>query len=565
MKDYRRKDRDGRLKPEKKKKRKFEVIIKTATHGIYTDFTPMKVAKKVTSNLVGKKKQIIFHLREKGKSGKLYGAYIGNIQDGKVVVRIHKMSGGEMGCVFNRISPNNFKVDKSDSNNPPKIAITKFCVTKATIIFFCTVGQTFLEKKGNKYYTHAIYREGKQVLLKKLSYDTKNELIATPIKIENIALDNIQERKEILGEIKKAIKNKRKELQKDNFAKEIYDAINQYLTKTPEQQDHSSIKKEIPIPIAEMTPQMIQKEFNKVKFHPNARSALLPNPTLSPQLNKNELIDPYICPIDNSSIQEFNVSNYGEIFFGFDIDLLKTQPPPVKLYYKYSYRGEKFYQLVKDQKEKLDEKNIQISDVSYYDLLCLYEFAKDVKDKNSDLYKKLLEKIISYKNPNITISLSKDQFNPLENKNFNKKQARVHTNIGKTKKTYGRKTYYFFGKNADNENRYKYACYRDGAEVFYFEIGNPKQRKNLMDLQDKEALEDLKSFIILRRMKNPDDPKFGEEVIKKATQRIGELKFKEIKDKSTQSTQSKQSTLSTQSKLTTPLPISPPQKNKLKI
>jgi len=567
MKDYGRNDRDGRLKLEKKKKRKFEVIIKTATHGIYSDFTPMKVAKKVTSDLVGKKKQIIFHLREKGKSGKIYGAYIGNIQDGKVVVRIHKMSGGEMGCVFNRITPNNFKVDKSDFDNPPKIAITKFCVTKATIIFFCTDGQPFLEKKGNKYYTHAIYREGKQVLLKKLSNDEKkDELIATPITIEDIALGNIHELKRILGEIKTAIEIKRKELKKDNIAKEIYDAINQYLNQISEQQVPSLIKKE-PIPIYKMAPHMIQRELNKVVNFRNTRYASHPKPTLSPELNiNNDLIKLYICPIGESSIQEFKVSSLSEIFFGFDIDLLKTQPPPVKLYYKYSYRDENFYQLVKDEKEKLDEREIKISDVSYYDLLCLYEFAKG---KNDDLYKRLSEKISSYKNPNITISLSEDPFNPLENKNFNKKQARVNTNIGKTKKTYGRKTYYFFGKNTENKNRYKYACYRDGDEVFYFEIGNPKQKIKLMDLQDKEALEDLKSFIILRRMKNPDDLKFGEEVIKKATQRIGELKFKEIKDKSTQypqsiqfkqSTQSTQSTQFMQSKLTTPLPTSPPPK-----
>ena len=54
--------------------------MNTATQGIYSDFTPMKVAKKVTSELVGKKKQIIFHLREKGKSGKniwLYWEYSG--------------------------------------------------------------------------------------------------------------------------------------------------------------------------------------------------------------------------------------------------------------------------------------------------------------------------------------------------------------------------------------------------------------------------------------------------------------------------------------------------------
>jgi hypothetical protein len=192
MKDYRRNDSDGRLKSEKKKKRKFEVIMKTATHGIYSDFTPIKVAKKVTSKLVGKKKQIIFHLREKGKSGKIYGAYIGSIRNGNVVVRIHKMKGGEMGCVFNRITPNNFKVDKSDFMNPPKIAITKFCVTRTTIIFFYSAEKGILDKNGNKYYRYAIYREGKQVLLKKLIFDEKGELIATPIKIEEIALDNIQ-------------------------------------------------------------------------------------------------------------------------------------------------------------------------------------------------------------------------------------------------------------------------------------------------------------------------------------------------------------------------------------
>ena len=52
MKDY---GRDG-------KKRKFEAIMNTSTKGIYSDFIPLKVAKKVTSEHVGKKKQIIFHL-----------------------------------------------------------------------------------------------------------------------------------------------------------------------------------------------------------------------------------------------------------------------------------------------------------------------------------------------------------------------------------------------------------------------------------------------------------------------------------------------------------------------
>ena len=83
MKDYGRDGRDGHLKSEKKKKRKFEVIMNTGMHGIYSDFTLRKVAKKATINLARKKKHIIFHLREKEKSEKIYGPYIGYIKDGK--------------------------------------------------------------------------------------------------------------------------------------------------------------------------------------------------------------------------------------------------------------------------------------------------------------------------------------------------------------------------------------------------------------------------------------------------------------------------------------------------
>ena len=252
MKEY---GRDGRLKPEKKKKRKFEAIVNTATQGIYSDFTPMKVAKKVTSELVGKKKQIIFHLREKGKSGKkakLYGPYIGSIRDGKVVVKIHKMSGGEMGCVFNKITPNNFKVDKKDSGNPPEIEITNFCVTKTTIIFFCTENYKFLDKDGNKYYTYAIYREGDKVFVKKLMFDLKGELIATQlgegnIGIGKIAADNIHERKRTLEKIKSAIEAKRKANKrkdpKKQIAQDIYSAIDTYLLSV-----QSGIKREQPLP-----------------------------------------------------------------------------------------------------------------------------------------------------------------------------------------------------------------------------------------------------------------------------------------------------------------------------
>jgi hypothetical protein len=541
MKNY---GHNGRLKPEKKKKRKFEAIVNTATQGIYSDFTPMKVAKKVTSELVGKKKQIIFHLREKGKSGKTYGPYIGNIRDGKVVVRTHKMSGGEIGCVFNRITPNNFKVDKKDSDNPPEIEITNFCVTKTTIIFFCTENYRFLNKDGNIYYTYAIYREGDKVFVKNLIFDVKGELIATPlgegnIGIGKIAEGNIHERKRTLDKIKLAIEakrvnNKRKDPKKQ-IAQDIYSAIDTYL-----QSVQSGITREQPLP--QLTDKQKKTAQSLALMHPiftnprknlsvpsskaNTTSALQPQQQRNNQ--KNFIIQPYICPINNP-IEEFKVSTSNEIFFGFDINLLKTlQPPPPKLYYKYSYRDEKFYQLIDESQQP-----IEMSQIPLYDLLCLYEFAR-----NNNLFKKLCNDISKYKNdyeqknPRITISFSEDLFSPIKNKNFNKKEERKNTNIGKTKKTiFERKTYYFFGKIQGNNTMYRYACYHKGNDVYYFEIGKTNDQKNLIDLQDRSALEDLKTFIILRRMKNPSDEKFGKEVYEKASERIGQLKFQEIQNK----------------------------------
>ena len=524
MKEY---GRNGRLKPEKKKKRKFEAFVNTATQGIYSGFTPMKVAKKVTSELVGKKKQIIFHLREKGKSGKTYG-YIGNIRDGKVVVRIHKMSGGEIGCVFNKITPNNFKVDKKDSGNPPEIAITKFCVTRATIIFFCTENYRFLEKDGNKYYTYAIYREGEEVFVKRID-KINGELIATLLGegntgIGKIAADNIHERKRTLEEIKKAIEAKR-EANKKPIAKNIYSAIEKYL-----QSVQSRTTREQPLP------PLTEKQKETARFlalrtnlgftqQPRTYTSSVPISTApttfaqQPQ-QKNTIIQPYICLINNP-IEEFKVSTLNEIFFGFDINLLKTQPLPAKLYYKYSYRNGKFYQLIENKNRNLDESQpIDISQIPLYDLLCLYEFSK-------------LEniKIHITGKTNKTAPNSKETITRLNNSNF---KINKNSNIGKIKGKVEimqgkRKTYYFFGKS---NGKYKYVCYREGEgnkeKVYYFDRNNIKEIKDLMDLQDRSALEDLKSFIILRRIKNPEDKEFGKGVYEKASERIGQLKFQEI-------------------------------------
>jgi hypothetical protein len=505
MKDY---GRNDRLKSEKKKKRKFEVIMNTATHGIYSDFTPMKVAKKVTSDLVGKKKHIIFRLREMGKSGKTYGAYIGSIRDGKVVVRSHKMRGGEMGCVFNKITPNNFKVDKSVLNNPPLIAITKFCVKRTTIIFFCINQQSFLEKDNNKYYTYAIYRDGKEVLLKELE-NNNNELVAKTIKFENIP------DKSIFNKIKTEIENKRN-TDKKEIAKDILAKIKSFTSNSQPQQQPQQ-------------PQS-QSQQQQAQQQPQAQQ-----PQQQQQQVRNNIIRQYICPNPpDKDIQEIKETELKEIFFGFDIDLLIDVQKKKELYYKYSYHDEEFYELVKDKDGNLNEKQIDIESIPLYYRLCLYEFAKGkVKNQNgsnNNFYIKLLEKIRPLlNNKNKTISLSKHTlFPPLGEKNFNKKQERAKTNIGKIKKTPGKKTYYFFGKNDDDENKYKFACYKenvDGQDIIScYKFGDSETIYNISMLDDRLALEDLKSFIILRRIKNPKDSEFGKEIYLKASKRINELK-----------------------------------------
>ena len=223
----------------------------------------------------------------------------------------------------------------------------------------------------------------------------------------------------------------------------------------------------------------------------------------------------------DNPIEEFKGSTLNEIFFGFDINLLKTQPLPAKLYYKYSYRNGKFYQLIENKNRNLDESQpIDISQIPLYDLLCLYEFSK-------------LEniKIHITGKTNKTAPNSKETITRLNNSNF---KINKNSNIGKIKGKVEimqgkRKTYYFFGKS---NGKYKYVCYREGEgnkeKVYYFDRNNIKEIKDLMDLQDRSALEDLKSFIILRRIKNPEDKEFGKGVYEKASERIGQLKFQEI-------------------------------------
>ena len=638
MKKY---GRDGRLKPEKKKKRKFEVIMKTATQGIYSDFTPMKVAKKVTSELVGKKKQIIFHLREKGKSGKLYG-YIGSIRDGKVVVRIHKMSGGigepvftneektrlftkngnnlikterqedkyfvcffgvsdqssnykyfvyfsdttkSAGIRFYKINPDNSfevidlktisngllisltqslesKKNKSkfsekdqiidmiiekiteqipniknlissqkklkELQNPNYINNTKgscinvspsiedfkagsnanilsfkrrkFCTFSRTILFFTE--DNFIEYNGSKYFRFVIYGEWNSVKLEKL-IEENGKLIKKKILIGEIKKNTLELIKRKIEEIRAASKNNK------DIAKDILKIVDSEINvKNKEVQKEPEITK--------------QQQYSKSLL------ALRPEKQIKPQQTSNSY-DINICEIQNPIVETLEKNSI--IFFGFDINLLKTQPSSATLYYKYSYNDGKFYKLDKELYNGiLKEIELDIQFIPFYDLLCLYEFAKD---KNlTDLMGKIKDHILEITDK--TAPNSKETIARLNNSNF---KINKNTNIGKIKGKVEimqgkRKTYYFFGKL---DRKYNYVCYREGEgnkeKVYYFDRNNIKEVKDLMDLQDRSALEDLKSFIILRRIKNPEDKEFGKEVYEKASERIGQLKFQEIQNK----------------------------------
>jgi hypothetical protein len=531
MKDY---SRNCRLIPKKKKKQKFEAIVNTVTKGIYSDFTLRKVAKKVTSEHVGKKKHIIFYLREKVNSGKinnvatinsqnkinnvatinsqanLYGPYIGSIQNGKVVVKVYKMSGGDLiDCVFNSIKINNFRCD---GKNPPEIKITKFCVTRATIIFF-----DFLEYNQKKYYKYVIYREKDKVFVIELEISDDKKLELRPIEIKDIKKDFLQK---ITGKIKeKQVKNTKFALKIQNEIQDELDRINNNERKIfnspeiffsqPKNQDENSKSKEI------------NRKLNNIFKNYKPTITLVPqikkliqNPKTLPINNsEKELLKSYICPIENFA--EVRQNTYGQI--QFDPELFTDI-----LYYKYIYFGNNtFRELVKNDRGYFDI-SIDMTNIPLYGLLCLMEFAK-INNMN-DLLKLITDNInFRKKNGLFTVSLSDHTFSKLENSNYNKKRP---TNIGKIKKQDFTKTYYFFGQNSPNNN-FKYACYRLDDKIFYFEIGSNMKERQLEELKDRQALQELKSFIILRRL-DTNNPTFGDKIYPKVSEIICKLKLGQI-------------------------------------
>jgi hypothetical protein len=553
MKDY---GLDSDLKPEKKKKRKFEVIINTKSHGVYSDFTLKKVAKKITMEIASKKKEIIFHLKEKGK---IYGPYIGYIKDGKAVVRIYKMSGGLddydwnkneqlkaaflINCAYsstNRTKPYNFKHQFKVLNQGTRLDLVIF--GSDTII----IGDsTFLP------YIYYLHKDN--IKFKKISNKDGN------IFFEDVSFD-------ILSTIE--IKNWNQIPNKKSIIQLLYEALIEgsagYSTGKTNQQ--LKLKNKLiermtqPLISSQQAPQLLQQQT----------SQLMPQqaPQLLQQQNNKNSLNFYRC---EDPSKEVLVKENGNIFFGYDEDLLVMPPnisknnqqiqdsnKNIKFYYKYSLRNRVFSVLKKENgilKDvpiydiKLKKENGILKKIPIYDILCLYDAIKGLQDRKQ-LATDLLEIINKAKE---NISTTGQTFIKLDESNFNKQKrepeiklkenevkitSSLYKNFGKVKKRQiTGKTYIFFGTNSprnssrNNATSFSFVCFREDNKVYFIKKGEFNKEIPLNEFTNIGALEDLISFILLRRMISETEKNFAEIILKEAQSRIKFLKKDNIEKK----------------------------------
>jgi hypothetical protein len=269
--------------------------------------------------------------------------------------------------------------------------------------------------------------------------------------------------------------------------------------------------------------------------------------------------DIYIC--DDPTIEVLIKSN-GNIFFGYNQNLiLKTSDGLYKFYYKYSYLNRNFFELKTNLEEKnqykikidgqLEEKEIDISLIPTYDILCLYFATKDLPNRR-ELQQNLQKRIDEAK---ANISKTGEAFFKLDHSNFDKeaiipkiqnptleknKITNVkHKNFGKVKKRrVTEKTYIFFGTKTTNSNlrhvspSFSYVCFREDNNVYFIEKSKLNEKKSLYNFPYIYPLEDLISFILLRRMITPDT-NFADKIYAEAQRTIKTLKTIKFTEKIT--------------------------------
>jgi hypothetical protein len=247
---------------------------------------------------------------------------------------------------------------------------------------------------------------------------------------------------------------------------------------------------------------------------------------------------------------EVKIQQDGNIFFGYNENLFaQAQNGSYKLYYKYSYRNGNFFQLIKRQDGTFEEKEININLIPIYDILRLNQSIKGLPNRQV-LQQKLSIRIEIAKQ---NISKTGEAFFKLDHANFEKEQRQTknnkltenqkkitsseYKNFGKVKKRQVTgKTYIFFGaKLSNNSSRnaptyFSYVGFREGNNVFYYAKSDLKKEINLNEFPYIYPLEDLISFILLRRMITRDD-EFADVIYKKAEARIKFLKTNKFTDK----------------------------------
>ena len=181
----------------KKKKRKFEVILNNKSKGIYSNYTPIKIAKNIVNNLIGNRKYIIFHLKEKlkknKKNKKIFGPYIGYIKDGKAFAKIYKIKGGSYDFDWDSARLRNLFLNSCQyiSDSSKKISLIyvqykKLKIQKLELPLFI-FGNKPIKIAGREILQYFYYLENDELKFKRSELGEDNNIKFTDISFEDLS------------------------------------------------------------------------------------------------------------------------------------------------------------------------------------------------------------------------------------------------------------------------------------------------------------------------------------------------------------------------------------------
>jgi hypothetical protein len=494
---------------------------------IYSDFKIQKTAKKR-----GVKKDIALDLQEKSK--KKYSRYIGYINN--------KMKGGadynwdllipsfKNNCKYTEQKQQVFKF---------QYKILEVYDRKINVVIF---GTELISIDENNYLPYIYFLYSGDVRFKKVLYQNGN------ISFTDISYDDLS---------KISVKNEYNKNIDYSIIKLLYNELikgsAQYSTgKTVEQI-------ELKDKFIQKAQQLLQQQ-NSQLIQPQSQSQKINNQkfNLTKKNNKNSL---YFYRCEDPS-KEVLVEENGNIFFGYDEDLLVIPPNILKnnqqiqdtnknfkFYYKYSLRNAKFF-VLKKENGILIQSEIELKKIPIYDILCLYNTIKGLENRK-ELEVILLKRINEAKE---NISTTGEAFFKLGDSNFNKQKrdqvinklpenekkitSSIYKNFAKVKKRQiTNKTYIFFGTNSprnssrNKDTSFSFVCFREGDKVYFIKKGEFNKEIPLYEFTNIGALEDLISFILLRRMISETEKDFAEIILKEAKSRIKFLKTNKISNK----------------------------------